>query len=80
VLPEGAEPIAWGRLSPPAVICGILSATCPIGIVLEVTGRNGCAKGKLNAIVDVDIRRAEGAAQRIDATEINLCCRPGNLG
>jgi hypothetical protein len=27
----------------------------------------------------VDIRWAEGAAQRIDAPEVNPCCRPGNL-
>ena len=42
--------------------------------------RNGCARVKLSAIEDVDIRRAEGAARRIDATEISPCCRPGNLG
>jgi hypothetical protein len=27
----------------------------------------------------VDIRWAEGAAQRIDPPEVNPCCRPGNL-
>ena len=40
---------------------------------------NASVVGRASIRETVDIRWAEGAAQRIDATKINLCCRPGNL-
>src|SRR5712672_3316788 len=45
--------------------------TIPLQVKASVVGRASIR-------VTVDIRWAEGAAQRIDATEINPCCRPGN--
>jgi hypothetical protein len=58
----------------------------PLAVATQITDfcmmiplqANASLVGRTSTCGTVDIRRAEGAAQRIDATKINPCCRPGN--